>query len=952
MSKLKTTFYELGGGSLNDDDRQSNIARLFGIEFERIQELWYGSKLSVDEFNKLGRCPAVLVPDSIWQALRQEVIDTFLMFEVDTEQVIGDLDLAARNDWEGIEDDAVLSKPARIMTPFTRVRPRRLMQSIRNEGLLSNELINFARMCYRSNFTTVRFVATVTFWLASPKRARDELETLLKMGGFKMDSRQWVASAKKHHELVKVMRRSVLHEGLLDADTAITMTYFQSLSARDQYMTQEQFNKEVLNRQLTPTDYHDEGHNVDNFQKDFTELVSQELTATGKLKAATTWLSFTDEVYLKLPGGSTSLPDKAKLGDFGEVAGLEGSEKLRLSGNKRLRAELDPILNFITFGTWVVYAFLKYEVSKVRYLYPANFQYTVLGLYIMNHMYDAFQSISGIDMGHNIFGSIAVKLSVLSMVVKGACGVNCDGKGFNENHSWNDMRMVYDCCRFTGYGSDPHAYQNLMQAIDKYVWSLKERQVVLGKIKPVLESTTFLVYHTLFSGEATTQLVNTMLLFGLAALGSRAAIRSGRVAWVRLFLKGDDLNAFCGNWLEGVALLHHVSFQGMLMEPSKDHVEPSQSEHERCLVTVNGYQGSLARRIGAAVAAEPQGSRGLTLMETLTTMAEHHQSMICRRANPRVVEMFSKAMIMTFLAENSVPNRFWSALFRPKVTGGFGIWHGSNTYYGKAGTMPSVVTRVKLKFGGNLSVFGSALMTDPLISGLAERFNVDTDQLATERNEMVSDALESALGPDKYGDRRMKNVQEVMSYLLKTPTSRDEKLTLDGASRSKAFTLANELKQLLDSNEGLRYFQSCTPSDVITRQLAKSGCVNANLYKRLHGISRGDQDAYIKRLIDSVSYGAEASVVYGLSHLPFMEAKLFYEDKFDVAFWNIDDKVNTEVQTIVRSFVLQRVAESHYVWTLGSTRQVNIHVKWELILTEIACILWERNRTKLTMISF
>lgn len=952
MSKLKTTFYELGPGGKPERERQEAIARLFGLDANRVNELWHGAKLTVDEFKLLGRCPADLVPFEIWHSERVQVFEAFRNFIPSTTPTVGNFTAARANGWFGLEEDSILAKPANLMTPFIRVRPRRLFQALEAAGMITRELEEFAEKCYRSNFTTVRFVATIVCFLMAPDYVKWELLKLLELGGFAMNSVEWVAAAKKHHGLVKVMKRSIMHDEILTIEQCASLLYLPSLACRDQYMTQAQFDDEVINRQRIPNEYCKAGNDVSGFRKEFKELMEQELTATGKLLGAVPWDTFIEDVYLKLPGGSTSLPDKIKMQEVGEVVGLPDSGNFKLSGNKRLRAELDPILHFTMFGLWVVYAFLKYEVAKVRYLYPADFKYTVLGLYIMDHMYSAFQEIGGIDMGHNVFGSISVKLGVLAMVSRNLCGFNCDGKGFNENHSFADMALVYDCCRFAHPQSDYDAYQELMKAIDHYINSLKDRTVILTKIGPVAASATLIVSHTLFSGEATTQLVNTMLLFGLAVLGARATMMNGCVSEVKLFLKGDDLNGFCGNWVEAVAILHNISFQGMLMEPSKDHVEHGHSEHERALVSNDGYNGSLMRRIGSAVAAEPQGSRGLKLEEMLSTMAEHHQSMICRGGKPEVVEVFSKAMLMTFMDAGSIPKYMWQAMSRPKLCGGFGLWAGEKRFYNRSGKMPSVRTRIKVSRPGKFADDGSANMTDPLLEKLAERFHMSVANLVTERDTMVGDSIESGLGPEKYGDRRRANVMEVQSFVKSLPMKVDRRLLLDGASRAKANELASELKGLLKDTESFRFFNGCTPEQVIERQLSRSGCVNAMLYKRLHGIPMRDEAAYIKSLLTATTHGEEVTVVNGLKHLPFSQARLFYEGVFDVTFWRKDERINTEVAAMIRSFVLQRVAESAYDWTLITTRQLNDAVKWEWVLTEIAEIVWSRNKVKLQMISF
>lgn len=86
-------------------------------------------------------------------------------------------------------------------------------------------------------------------------------------------------------------------------------------------------------------------------------------------------------------------------------------------------------------------------MAKVRFIYHAKFLLTVLGLYVMDYMYDTFQAISGVDMGHNLFGALVVKLSVINNVVLGLFGMNCDGKRFNENHLHKDTSLVSNVCR-------------------------------------------------------------------------------------------------------------------------------------------------------------------------------------------------------------------------------------------------------------------------------------------------------------------------------------------------------------------------------------------------------------------------------------------------------------------------------------------------------------------------
>ena len=136
-------------------------------------------------------------------------------------------------------------------------------------------------------------------------------------------------------------------------------------------------------------------------------------------------------------------------------------------------------------------------------------------------------------MGHNLFGALVVKLAVVNNVALGLCDMNCDGKGFNENHSHKDTSLVYNLCRHL------KTYKS-----DHYTEVTHNRQVILEKVNKAGARSEFDVYHTLFSGEATTQLINTILPLRLAGLSVRDAVNSGRLCMTKLFTKGNDLNGF------------------------------------------------------------------------------------------------------------------------------------------------------------------------------------------------------------------------------------------------------------------------------------------------------------------------------------------------------------------------------------------------------------------------
>jgi hypothetical protein len=336
----------------------------------------------------------------------------------------------------------------------------------------------------------------------------------------------------------------------------------------------------------------------------------------------------------------------------------------------------------------------------------------------------------------------------------------------------------------------------------------------------------------------------------------------------------------------------------------------------------------------------------------ISTMAEHHQSLICRGASAKVVETFSKAIMMTFMSRDHLPGSFWQAMFRPKVLGGFGVWLGVKRHMNKAPKRPAVMTRVKIKRDGRFGAFGTAHMTDSLLSLLSAKFSYPVENLATERDEMVGEVLESSLGPEKYGTRRYDNAAIVLKYLTRLSPKQDKSIVLDGGSVTKAFIIAEQLMRLLNDPNIMRHEPECTPAEVITRTLQRSGCVNESLYKRIHGIRRSDTSGYINSLLRGVAYGVEVDIVNGLATLPDSEARLFYLDRFGVAFWRVDERINTEVGALVRNYVLQCVSKDPAGWRLKGGRTLNKEVEWEWILTLVARTVWEIVKCKLELVSF
>jgi hypothetical protein len=284
----------------------------------------------------------------------------------------------------------------------------------------------------------------------------------------------------------------------------------------------------------TPTDYkgcvgsggeRNGGCSPEDYRRRTKDKFANMVQATGLVRNPMTWREFTNWMYLKMSGGSSSLTEKLTAADIGMVHGLgdlKDSKSGRLAGNKRLQAEIDEFQHFAEFADWLITAFLKYEPAANRWLYPASFKYVKLGLYIMDSIIDAFNAISGVDLGHDLMGSVATKLDVLDRVSRGLGCLNTDGENFNGHHTKNDMWMMYDMIATVVKSNEgiPEAFRDTMEAIEKYKTSLNERTIVIPKFSGTSEEAVIKVHHTLFSGEGPTQFVNTGEIGGIAMEGT------------------------------------------------------------------------------------------------------------------------------------------------------------------------------------------------------------------------------------------------------------------------------------------------------------------------------------------------------------------------------------------------------------------------------------------------
>jgi hypothetical protein len=961
---LKQTFLSRKSSGFREHFAYDFLYHKTGIPVIRLQQLANGFVLSDAEYARLGRCPAAQLPHSVVQQKKLEVLSSFNRSITIPPERYTLLDKLQRSNFEGVQGSkGVLRNPAQLIVPYIRLRADRLLVVLHQERMIQGQLREVIAGCLNSNFTSTRFVATILGYISCSSLAREELLFLLSHGGYEMNSHQWTKAAKKHHDYVKTMRRCFAVDRIISGDEMADMIYANCLAGRDYLMTEEERDEEADTRVKVPPRYlavegsassNDVQVRAHEFASNTTEKFVSMLESTGQLGKAVTWQEFNEWMYVNIPGGSCSLRQRLRFGDFGVVQGQDGggpiSEVLR--GNKRLRAELDSGNHFRSFGSWVVTAFLKYEAAKNRWLYPSDYDYVKLGLYIMNHMRKAYESLSGVDFGHDLNGSVATKLDVLEMVGAGVTCLNTDGSGFNEEHHKLDMFIVYDVLArsATGGADDAQAYDDLMHGIMKYKDGLESRSVILPRMPGITQERRLEIKHTLFSGEATTQMVNTTLLGGIAMEIIDAAMVMGVIPWVSCFWKGDDLNCFLSNWLDGVILMMLAEQANFVSNSAKDHIEPCQCEHERCIVTPNGYHGSLWRRVGSGVAAEPQGAAAHTLEERLTTLNEFRMAMMSRGAPANIAMLAFRVGLATYLEMNTGFDQLLIACGYPKANGGYGLWKGyQGIPFQSQPEPPQVQLRFRLRQDGLLGKVGSANMTDGVLTALERLHRLPQGYLQGAREEMIGDHVLASVGPRKYGNWRRANSGEVLRVLNARKFKTENRISFPGAITTLGIDLARAFGDWLDEPMDLRHRGFHDATQLLEAELGTSRCLTIDLYCRIHGV--GKVEAY-QRLTQRPTRPENLGLAQGLWRKDQQTAVLLLEGDVKLVFVEPEECASVETIAVVTTFVLHWMAVTDLELQLLTPRTIARKVELTIIGNYLARQVWLFNHHKLRKIMY
>lgn len=874
-----------------------------------------------DLYEKLKRLPAEKIPDSALRAAKAECKKAFSFNEIVTSQEMLDrFDEQIECDFEGLQGDTgILKKVSKLCIPYIRVRAKRLMQAFKRANLFNRDaaLKSICALCFNGQFTDVRYTATVLAYAASGEFARKELNWLLRHGGCGMSNEGWIKATKKVHEMTKVYRMCMHREGQITAQEMVSIIYPNNLAGRDHYMTDADRDEEISNRKNVPEPYKglDEyltpGLDKDPtaFARRFIDRFCHMMGLTGKLKKPVSWNEFGTMLYMKMPGGSVTLPKNTDghpytLGDLGKVDNGKSTGKAHLSGNKRLYTELIEPERFENFGHMTVTAFLKYEVAKNRWLYPADYDYNKLALYIMDHMESAFASMSGVDYGHDLEGGVATKMDVHDRVQNRYVGLNTDGSGFNESHNFEDMELIYNMIARTidFVEGDFDTGQELQRAVDKYVDSIKHRTVRIPKLKGTKEEVMFEVFHTLFSGEGSTQLVNTGLIGGLAIESAEACATAKLSTYIDLFWKGDDLNGFFESYEEAMCFMVMLGKTGFISNSAKDHIEMSQSEHERCIVTPHGYNGSLFRRVGSLVCAEPQGSINHTLVERLTSLNESRVSMNARGANSEISMLMFEAGIMTRLRVKDLPENLIKACGQLRCIGGFGLWFGCY----RASTMgkrklPGVDLNFSVTKKSTFCDIGSAHMTDPVLRKIELEYNLGENALASHRPHLIGDSVLPALGGSRYGDKLDTNDKNVLDSVKRNKFKSDRNVSCCMTTQTHMASVVNSFGAYVSDSNVMRHRFVSTLEEIVAQNLSRSGCLQVGIYAKVHSCSLRQAKL---TLANSSMRTVDQPLIVAAARMDVPTRLIFIEGQVEVCPVTKNMGISEEMRALVSRYVV------------------------------------------------
>lgn len=793
--------------------------------------------LTVAQYEKLGRAPYYMRPRQLVNDDADKFRAMVTAGEAQWDNMGPDIGFTRARCFDSMRLGALYSDHLKPDDPrllnHTRLNVTKLIHSIALNEMMSDNCIWLINIAARFHWRRSRLANAILFVAVAPVASVKEYMTIMRDGGAGWTDAEYVAAFKIHHELLRSSRRAYTAQQV-PVGVMADFLYMGQLIGRGSFFTQEDFDKDKAARVRDIPDY--TAPRGADFATEARRLLTGAMRGTGEPIVGKSYRDFNAANYIGSPTGSTSMSRAGILAGFdqndtsakrarlaavtgalrlGELATIRGLRRpgdipdLRgpeLQGAKRLYYELVPPPSLLMVGEIILSnSFLKMEAAKERLIYPTSAKLTHVCNYIAAPAMKAFFAMPGVDLGHTPVQSMALKFDVLTLVRAKMWAVNADGKGFNEGHSNRIQSAVRHSLTEAIDTHDPGAAQDIAQA--HAVYDAAHETMTLTVHNPLTgQREVWVARGTLLSGELVTSIINTGILWTGAHLGVVELMLRLKVL-VTLFLRGDDLNGFTDSWPAGVTLAKIMEEMGIELGKAKDYLANDSCDHERCLVTSTGYKGSLARRVGSMTPSEPQGSSALTIQEVIAWAYDGATSLVARGARPKTVDVVLDAALMTY--ENTyTPFHSKEMLGELRCVGGVGLWYTERAdhkhRFAKYAAPKPITVDYDLVRDGAFQEFGSAELTDPLLTRLITRHPTRSQEIMGHRARLLGAAFDKAVGEARYGPRK-RGAEEIDNEDANgedvvTMAARHERERADWSEQVDSHELGNEPGELAESS--------------------------------------------------------------------------------------------------------------------------------------------------------
>jgi hypothetical protein len=325
-------------------------------------------------------------------------------------------------------------------------------------------------------------------------------------------------------------------------------------------------------------------------------------------------------------------------------------------------------------------------------------------------------------------------------------------------------------------------------------------------------------------------------------------------------------------------------------------------------------------------------------------------SLVARGVKAVPARVVFNATVMTYLDMSNIPKTLSKLFGVAKANGGFGLWNGGSWYAQTHMDPPEVVTDFIISGEGKFSEFGSAGMTDKMIKLISDQHGIEVSLLMGERAKMVGENILSCIGPSKYGNRRRANTKLNLDRANNIKLTRLRLAWLNSSANSMAYSAAIELNRQLMNPQELRGSYFKTPREVVLEAVSHAGVLNESIAAIAYGTT--SQVGLYKKLTNKPSQDRDSAMIRNLWRKGEEAAVLFCKGKISAVFWSFDERLSPDVAAVVQKWAIRAVAEAGPSVGLDSRKRLSVKLYYEILVTEVAKIIWRYNKTVLETIAF